>query len=280
MRGEFALEVVKHQNEAAKSLSLLLTEVIVCKQLITCEGCAKDFYKRHNNTVELGDQKGDEMETLDELFEMIGEMRDVEQSENSFVSNTTNFERLLEYSLSHPADSGAWKDFDKQYPDFARDPRNIRLGLAIDGFNPFGNMSRAYIGIRSYLIKDVTEALFELGHHWKIVQLEHHRHLWDITEHEDMDVEDKNEHEHVVDVAFQPHESNGVVLVETKDDYLVYLAREDVEPEIIDAEVLNKINDDEDESVDDDDGTLIQYCDDDDDDDEDVHNLQNEIEDD
>ncbi|KAL0302748.1 UNVERIFIED_CONTAM: hypothetical protein Scaly_3021900 [Sesamum calycinum] len=47
-------------------------------------------------------------------------------------------------SLSHPGDSVAWKDFDKQYSDFARDPRNIRLGLATDGFNPFRNMSTSY----------------------------------------------------------------------------------------------------------------------------------------
>ncbi|XP_062085595.1 uncharacterized protein LOC133791693 [Humulus lupulus] len=46
--------------------------------------------------------------------------------------------------LRHPADGEAWKDFDKQYPEFAIDPRNVRLGLATDGFNPFGNMSTSY----------------------------------------------------------------------------------------------------------------------------------------
>ncbi|XP_031107361.1 uncharacterized protein LOC116012037 isoform X1 [Ipomoea triloba] len=46
--------------------------------------------------------------------------------------------------LRHPADSKAWKDFDKEFPWFANDARNVRLGLASDGFNPFGNMSNAY----------------------------------------------------------------------------------------------------------------------------------------
>jgi Transposase family tnp2/Domain of unknown function (DUF4218)/Transposase-associated domain len=46
--------------------------------------------------------------------------------------------------LSHPADSIVWKDFDAKHPNFASDPRNIRLGLATDGFNPFGNMSTSY----------------------------------------------------------------------------------------------------------------------------------------
>ena len=46
--------------------------------------------------------------------------------------------------LRHPADADAWKDFDDKYPDFAQDPRNLRVGLATDGFNPFGNMSNSY----------------------------------------------------------------------------------------------------------------------------------------
>ncbi|XP_062086582.1 uncharacterized protein LOC133792694 [Humulus lupulus] len=46
--------------------------------------------------------------------------------------------------MRHPVDGLAWKDFDARHPDFARDPRNVRLGLAADGFNPFGNMSLSY----------------------------------------------------------------------------------------------------------------------------------------
>ncbi|XP_020271010.1 uncharacterized protein LOC109846198 [Asparagus officinalis] len=46
--------------------------------------------------------------------------------------------------LRHPADSAEWKHFDQEYPDLAADYRNVRLGLATDGFNPFGNMSTSY----------------------------------------------------------------------------------------------------------------------------------------
>jgi hypothetical protein len=42
-----------------------------------------------------------------------------------------------EKEMSHPADGEAWQDFDRVYPDFAEDARNLRLGLATDGFNPF-----------------------------------------------------------------------------------------------------------------------------------------------
>nr|XP_015619500.1 uncharacterized protein LOC107279728 [Oryza sativa Japonica Group] len=44
----------------------------------------------------------------------------------------------------HPANSKEWKDFDGKFSSFALDARNIRLGLASDGFNPFGNMSSSY----------------------------------------------------------------------------------------------------------------------------------------
>ncbi|XP_068328202.1 uncharacterized protein [Pyrus communis] len=47
-------------------------------------------------------------------------------------------------TMRHPADTIAWKKFDKIYPDFARDPQNVRLGLATDGFNPFSDMSKPY----------------------------------------------------------------------------------------------------------------------------------------
>jgi hypothetical protein len=42
-----------------------------------------------------------------------------------------------EKEMSHPADGEAWHDFDREFPDFTKDARNLRLGLATDGFNPF-----------------------------------------------------------------------------------------------------------------------------------------------
>ncbi|XP_010667637.1 uncharacterized protein LOC104884650 [Beta vulgaris subsp. vulgaris] len=43
--------------------------------------------------------------------------------------------------LRHRADGEAWKEFDRQYLSFASESRNVRLGLASDGFNPFRTMS-------------------------------------------------------------------------------------------------------------------------------------------
>ena len=38
-------------------------------------------------------------------------------------------------------DSKMWMEFDNRWPDFSQDPRNMRLGLALDGVNPFLDQS-------------------------------------------------------------------------------------------------------------------------------------------
>jgi len=52
--------------------------------------------------------------------------------------------RKIDGLLRHPADSSQWKEFDCHYPDFGNEPRNLRLGLASDGMNPFGNLSTSH----------------------------------------------------------------------------------------------------------------------------------------
>ena len=38
-------------------------------------------------------------------------------------------------------DSKMWMEFDNKWTNFSQDPRNIRLGLALDGVNPFSKQS-------------------------------------------------------------------------------------------------------------------------------------------
>ncbi|XP_048425915.1 uncharacterized protein LOC108866272 [Pyrus x bretschneideri] len=52
--------------------------------------------------------------------------------------------RVNDDVMRHPADGEAWKEFDRMYPNFAADPRNVRLGLATDGFNPFGVLNQIH----------------------------------------------------------------------------------------------------------------------------------------
>jgi hypothetical protein len=39
--------------------------------------------------------------------------------------------------ISHATDSMQWQFINEKWPDFAQEPRNIRLGLATNGINPF-----------------------------------------------------------------------------------------------------------------------------------------------
>jgi len=41
----------------------------------------------------------------------------------------------------HPANSIQWNKFDEEFLESGKESRNIRLGLATNGMNPFGNMS-------------------------------------------------------------------------------------------------------------------------------------------
>ncbi|XP_019264215.1 PREDICTED: uncharacterized protein LOC109241851 [Nicotiana attenuata] len=50
-------------------------------------------------------------------------------------------ERVDDGILRHPSDAMAWKSFDEKHPSFSAELRNVRLGLASDGFQPYGNMS-------------------------------------------------------------------------------------------------------------------------------------------
>jgi hypothetical protein len=46
--------------------------------------------------------------------------------------------------MVHPSDTDAWKALDDFDPNFASDARNVRLGLATDGFSPFNMTASSY----------------------------------------------------------------------------------------------------------------------------------------
>ncbi|KAL4306535.1 hypothetical protein AHAS_Ahas16G0188000 [Arachis hypogaea] len=50
-------------------------------------------------------------------------------------------QRLKDDCIRHPTDGQAWKNLDTRYPNFSKELRNLRLGLASDGFNPFRTMN-------------------------------------------------------------------------------------------------------------------------------------------
>ncbi|XP_035837155.1 uncharacterized protein LOC118485043 [Helianthus annuus] len=58
-------------------------------------------------------------------------------SKTSNLMKWHHTDRVRDGKLRHPADALVWKDFDEKFPEFASDPRNVRLALSSDGFNPF-----------------------------------------------------------------------------------------------------------------------------------------------
>ena len=54
------------------------------------------------------------------------------------------FNKPDEGVVSHPAHGEAWKTFNAKHKSFSHDPRNVRLGPCIDGFNPFDFSSNQY----------------------------------------------------------------------------------------------------------------------------------------
>jgi Transposase family tnp2 len=45
--------------------------------------------------------------------------------------------RSIDGVMRYHQDSPAWKHINETWPDFADEPRNVRMGLAIDGVNPY-----------------------------------------------------------------------------------------------------------------------------------------------
>ena len=46
--------------------------------------------------------------------------------------------------LRMPVDGSALKNIEEKWPIFKDEPRNVRLSLAADGFNPFGELRSTY----------------------------------------------------------------------------------------------------------------------------------------
>ena len=64
---------------------------------------------------------------------------------------------VIEGELSHPSDGDEWKQFDRRFPNFAREIRNVRLGLSTDGFDPFRDPHA-----RNYTIWPVIVVVYNL----------------------------------------------------------------------------------------------------------------------
>jgi hypothetical protein len=66
--------------------------------------------------------------------------------------------------MVHLSDSEAWKALDDFDPDFVRDVRNVRIGLATDGFSPYNKSASSYSCwlVFCYSVQPSTYSLYEI----------------------------------------------------------------------------------------------------------------------
>ncbi|XP_071739910.1 uncharacterized protein [Rutidosis leptorrhynchoides] len=122
------------------------------KDKIKCDVCQTSRYKQSNNDSDESTKQADHND---------GDYKGKKVRENAlcYFPLILHFQRLFMYPktvesmrwheeshmkdglLRHPAYSPAWKTFNYQNHEFAKEPRNVRVGLENDGFNPVGNMS-------------------------------------------------------------------------------------------------------------------------------------------
>ncbi|CAL8167134.1 unnamed protein product [Prunus armeniaca] len=78
-------------------------------------------------------------------FPPIPRFKMIFQSRKTTKSLTWHADRkAIEGQMSHPADSPSWKLIDDKWPKFGNEPRNLRLALSSDGFNPHSSLSTRY----------------------------------------------------------------------------------------------------------------------------------------
>ncbi|XP_024198613.2 uncharacterized protein LOC112201923 [Rosa chinensis] len=108
----------------------------------TCPKCGASRWKANKLTQKI--EKGVPAKVL-RYFPIIPRFRrmfrDAEKAEQLTWHET---HRSQDGKMRHPVDSLAWKKIDSNWPEFAKAPRNLRLGLSSDGFNPFGDLSSRY----------------------------------------------------------------------------------------------------------------------------------------
>ncbi|KAM3287813.1 hypothetical protein P3S67_021243 [Capsicum chacoense] len=78
-------------------------------------------------------------------FPLIPRLKRLYASHTTATDLTWHHEHIKEDGIMcHPSDSETWKNFNESHHFFADEPRNVRLGLCTDGFQPFSQSGRKY----------------------------------------------------------------------------------------------------------------------------------------
>ncbi|XP_057535278.1 uncharacterized protein LOC130813461 [Amaranthus tricolor] len=110
------------------------------EKLIECPTCGLSRWKRENEGSSKGCKERDATKTYrvndcDRIIDDDALFR--EKEDDTFLEDDNA--SAVDDTMRHPSDSFTWKSFDEEYSEFAKEVRNVRLGLACDGFQPFNN---------------------------------------------------------------------------------------------------------------------------------------------
>lgn len=108
----------------------------------TCPTCGASRWKVNKHTQKI--EEGVPAKVL-RYFPIIPRFRRMFKNPEKAEQLTWHYtHKSQDGKMRHPVDSLAWKKVDSKWLSFAKDPRNLRLGLSADGFNPFGDCNSQY----------------------------------------------------------------------------------------------------------------------------------------
>ncbi|XP_066357918.1 uncharacterized protein [Miscanthus floridulus] len=103
----------------------------------TCDICGTSRYKDGSNKVPRKVLRYLPItDRLQRLYAHEGTAKLMRSHKEDHVARSTK--------MLHPCHGKAWKQFDDDFPDFAEDARNVRLGFATDGFTPYKLNAASY----------------------------------------------------------------------------------------------------------------------------------------
>ncbi|KAM6569727.1 hypothetical protein CsatB_017712 [Cannabis sativa] len=109
---------------------------------VSCPTCGESRWQKKKNSNEV--KKGVPAKVLWYLPPIPRLVRFFRNADHAKNLTWHASDRVKDGMMRHPADSPAWKTIDARWPDFANEPRNIRLGLSADGINPHTSLSSKY----------------------------------------------------------------------------------------------------------------------------------------
>ncbi|CAN6575551.1 unnamed protein product [Malus baccata var. baccata] len=132
-------EKLPTSNDGAKKIVVELG--IHYEKIDACKNDCIIYYKEHANATQCPTCKLSRWRTQEKGKKKKGKKRLYMSSKTTADMRWHSKDLVKDDVLRHPADSEQWKSFDQIHESFGIEPRNVRLGLAIDGFNPFGKMN-------------------------------------------------------------------------------------------------------------------------------------------